>query len=131
MVVVKIIEIHFQLGVLVDKLIRGNIEGLVASSPIVQQVSASVKLIKHSPFGLSTKTKFSKHHSNLPITMIKPMFFDPFTETTERLYILLGQLALKKRKILLIYIQWKSVRQIMKRLNSLRQQIKGRKRYGN
>lgn len=56
------------------------------------------------------------------------MFFDPFTETTERLYILLGQLALKKRKILLIYIQWKSVRQIMKRLNSLRQQIKGRKK---
>lgn len=86
------------MGVLVDKLIRGNIEGLVASSPIVQQVSASVKLIKHSPFGLSTKTKFSKHHSNLPITMIKPMFFDPFTETTERLYILLGQLALKKKK---------------------------------
>lgn len=88
----------FSWGVLVDKLIRGNIEGLVASSPIVQQVSASVKLIKHSPFGLSTKTKFSKHHSNLPITMIKPMFFDPFTETTERLYILLGQLALKKKK---------------------------------
>ena len=61
----------------------------------------------------------------------KTNVFDPFTETTERLYILLGQLALKKRKILLIYIQWKSVRQIMKRLNSLRQQIKGRKRYGN
>lgn len=87
----------FSWGLLVDQLVRQNMEGL-AVCPTVQRITASVKLIKHAPFGLSTKTRFSKQHSNLPITMVKPMFFDPFTETSERLYILLGQMVLKKKK---------------------------------
>lgn len=87
----------FNWGILVDQLISGDVTGIAVNST-VRKIDATIKLIHHEPFGLSTKTKYSKHHSKLAISMTKPMFYDPFTDNNERLYISLGQILLKKKK---------------------------------
>ncbi|RCK54803.1 hypothetical protein Cantr_04150 [Candida viswanathii] len=87
----------FNWGLLVDQLISGDVTGIAVNST-VRKIDATIKLINHEPFGLTTKTKYSKHHSKLAISMIKPMFYDPFTDNNERLYISLGQIHLRKKK---------------------------------